>query len=552
MPLIRPGLVALLLSACTAGLLVGAATSPAAAAPGEIREFAFPDAAATPQSLASDADGTLWITLRGTALLAKSTLDGAITTVLAGGSSPSTGPDGIALGPDKRLWLAETTGNRISAVTAATGAVASFPLPQAGSAPRSIVAGPDGALWFTEFAGNRIGRITTTGTITEYTLAGGSAPDAITNGPDGALWFTMRTGNAIGRITTQGAVSSYPLPSTGAGPQGITQGSDGNLWFTETTGNRIGRITPKGLIAEFLLPAGASGPGQIVAGADTNLWFTEIEGNRISRITTAGTITSYPIPTPGALPAGITSGVDGNIWFAESAGNRLGRVLTGVVPTSVAAPRVSGTSTTVGQQLTASTGSWNWLPTSFAYQWQRCATADAASCASIAGATAATYTLTADDAGTRLRVQVSAANLNGTSSAPSSSNLLAIDGLPPAPAPPAVSGGQTVLVAPGVTATLKHPTRPKRGSLRSYAVRFSSPAIRGTVRISLVDPSGTVVRVIAARRTVKANGVAKRLWRLPYAVAPGQYSVVAVFSPSPDQAGTVAAATLRRAITVRR
>ena len=465
--------------------------------------------------------------------------------------SPNSQPYGIALGGDGNMWFAEGA-NRIGRITPA-GTITEFPIPTAASQPLFLALGPDGNIWFTESAGNQIGRITTSGVVDEFPLPNAaSLPFAIAAGPDGALWFTEQAGNRIGRITTTGVITEFSVPTASSAPTGITAGPDGNLWFTESTGNRIGRITPTGLIAEFLLPAAGSGPGQIVSGADKSLWFTEIAGNRISRISTAGAITSYALPTPGASPAGITSGADGNIWFTESAGNRLGRLLTGVVPTAVSPPALSGASTAVGQQLKASTGTWTWLPTSFTYQWQRCSTSDAASCTAITGATAATYTLTADDAAKRVRVQVTAANLNGASATPSSSNLLVTDGLPPAPTPPAVSGGQTVLVAPGVTATLKHPTRPKRGSLRSYAVRFSSPAVRGTVRISLVAPSGTVVRVIAARRTVKANGVAKRLWRLPYAVAPGQYSVVAVFTPAADQVSTVASATLTRSITVRR
>ncbi len=124
--LVRPLLVGAVSVAVVAAGAAG--TTPASAATGDISEFAFADAAALPQAIAADADGTLWITLRGSGLLAKSTLSGTITMVLTGGTTPNTGPDGIALGPDQRMWLAEETANRISAVTTATGAVQSFDL----------------------------------------------------------------------------------------------------------------------------------------------------------------------------------------------------------------------------------------------------------------------------------------------------------------------------------------------------------------------------------------------------------------------------------------
>ncbi|MDO8309283.1 MAG: hypothetical protein Q7V58_13120 [Actinomycetota bacterium] len=546
---LRLGAVVAVSSTLLASGVVGAPWS--AAATGDVREFAFGDAAMQPHSIAADADGALWITLRGGARLAKSSLDGTLATILSGGS-PSTGPAGIALGPDQRMWFAEETANRITAVTTSTGAAVGYDLPKAGSQPRSITAGPDGALWFTEFAGNRIGRITTAGVVTEFDLAAGAGPDSITSGPDGALWFTLRSANAIGRITTAGTIATYPLPATDSAPAGIAAGPDGNLWFTESLGNRIGRISPAGLISEFGLPTAGSNPAQIVTGPDRNLWFTEPGTNKVSRITVSGVITQYPVPTPGSTPTGITAGADGNIWFTETAGNRIGRVLTGVVPTSTSVPLITSSGTKVGQPLTASAGSWSGRPSSYTYQWQRCATADTPSCADIAGATAATYAIVAADASQRLRVLVRATNLNGTATTPGASALLPIDGLPAVPVPPAVSGGQVVTVATGVTATLRSPVRVRRGAVRTYAVRFNSTAVLGTVRIVLVNSAGQQVRVVAAGKRINRNGVARRMWRLPYGVLPGAYTVTAVFTPRAEQSTAYAVATLTKTITVRR
>lgn len=530
--------------------VLGAPT--ASAVTGDITEFALPDTASAPQSIASDADGDLWITLKGSGTLAKATLDGVVTVVVGGSSSANTGPGGIALGSDRRMWYVEETANRISAVTTGTGAVASFPLPSADSRPRSITAGPDGALWFTEFGGSRIGRITTAGVITEFDLANGSGPASIVTGSDGALWFTQRTGNAIGRITTAGVISTFALPSSGSQPQGIAAGSDGNLWFTEVAGNRIGRITPTGLIAEFSLPTSGSQPNQIAAAADKSLWFTESGTNRVGRISTSGAITEFAVPTAGSSPTGIAGAADGNAWFTESVTNRLSRVLTGVVPASTGGPAISGPSTLVGQQLTASTGAWSWRPTSYSFQWQRCATTDASSCVAIAGAVNATYVIVADDAGKRLRVQVTARNLNGAPASGTPSALLTIDGLPPAPIPTPVVGGQTVSIANGVTATLKGPKTPKRTRLLNYSLRVSNHAVRGKVRITIVDYTGREVRVIATGRWLKANGVARRLARVTKKVPTGQYTLKAVFTPRADQATTYAVATMSKPIYIRR
>ena len=88
-------------------------------------------------------------------------------------------------------------------------------------------------------------------------------------------------------------------------------------------------------------------------------------------------------------------------------------------------PTIAGSSA-VGSTLTASPGSWLPLPSTIGYQWERCL--GAGSCAPIAGATAASYELTAADTNAQLEVEVTAADTNGSTtatSAPSPTVLLA-------------------------------------------------------------------------------------------------------------------------------
>ena len=59
----------------------------------------------------------------------------------------------------------------------------------------------------------------------------------------------------------------------------------------------------------------------------------------------------------------------------------------------------------VGQELTASEGTWTGNPTSFSFQWQRC-NIDAITCLDVTGATGRTYGVRIADLGFRLRVQV--------------------------------------------------------------------------------------------------------------------------------------------------
>src|SRR5262245_3661455 len=81
---------------------------------------------------------------------------------------PGRAPEGIVLGPDGNMWIAEEGGNRIGKISPSGALLDEFPIATANSSPETIVVGPDGNLWFTMWQSDRVGRITTTGVITEF------------------------------------------------------------------------------------------------------------------------------------------------------------------------------------------------------------------------------------------------------------------------------------------------------------------------------------------------------------------------------------------------
>jgi hypothetical protein len=98
---------------------------------------------------------------------------------------------------------------------------------------------------------------------------------------------------------------------------------------------------------------------------------------------------------------GVAAGVVGAAAYGRSA----------AAPTNTNPPVISGTAKE-GSTLTASNGTWTGSPTTFAYQWRRCAT-DGTACGDIAGATKSTYTAVAADQAHTLRVVVTASNADG-------------------------------------------------------------------------------------------------------------------------------------------
>jgi hypothetical protein len=162
-----------------------------------------------------------------------------------------------------------------------------------------------------------------------------------------------------------------------------------------------------------------------------------------------------------ALPDGAHSAT---VTVSDAAGN-VATVWSGTIHTDNApqggSPQVYG-SPQQGQTLIAATGSWSPAPTSYAYQWQRCAPSGT-SCVAIPGATAAAYTLAAADDYHQLAVTVSASDADGSTSTMSSTSGIVADAdgytsAPPAPqlaagSLPAISGtarvGSTLTAAPG-------------------------------------------------------------------------------------------------------
>ena len=84
-------------------------------------------------------------------------------------------------------------------------------------------------------------------------------------------------------------------------------------------------------------------------------------------------------------------------------------------PANSAVPTISGT-TTFGETLTSTTGTWSNTPNSYAYQWSRSATSGG-SYTNISGAVNSTHRLVAADVGQYLKVTATASNASGSASA---------------------------------------------------------------------------------------------------------------------------------------
>jgi hypothetical protein len=267
-----------------------------------------------------------------------------------------------------------------------------------------------------------------------------------TNSPTSFAYQWLRCDSSAGNcVPISGATSQTYVPASG--DVGHT------IKVRETTSNAGGPGSPatSSATAAVLPPSPPANTAQptIAGEARQGRTLTETHGKWTSeptgftyqwlRCESSGSNCQPISGGTGQTYALVTGDVEHTIKVQETASNEGGpsgpatsdatAVVLGVPPAIVTPPTVSGTPQQ-GQTLTEAHGEWTNEPTSFAYQWLQC-DGKAANCSPIAEATSQTYVASAGDAGHTIKVQETASNEAGPSSAGTSSATPAIVPLPP-------------------------------------------------------------------------------------------------------------------------
>jgi fibronectin type 3 domain-containing protein len=162
-------------------------------------------------------------------------------------------------------------------------------------------------------------------------------------------------------------------------------------------------------------------------------------------------------------------------------------------PVDTAAPTISGT-VKDGSTLTAKAGSWSGLtPIGFAYQWARCNSAGG-ECAQIPSATETKYTLSHEDVGETLQVEVTATNTAGSGSATSAQTAVVAAIKPSNKTLPAITGeakvGQLLSVSEGSW---------EGSPVTSYAYQWETCTSTGKSCKHIAGAAGSTYRVLATQ-----------------------------------------------------
>lgn len=458
----------------------------------------------------------MWVTGGASNTINRVSPDGTVTSFPV--PTPSASPRMITVGADKNLWFTEQGGNKIGRITTA-GVVTEFAVPTAGAQPFGIAPGPDGNLWFTELVGNKIGRITVTGTITEFAIPTASAGAyGIVAAPDSqTMHFTESTTDKIGSVSMSGAFGPEIALAAGAKPRGITTFA-GKTWVAEFGTSKLAQVSGT-TVTETALDADSQ-PTWLAIGPGPTLWVSLNGTSRVAAVNATGAASGSYAFASGAQPGGLAQGPDGNMWVALTAFSQVARVLTGQVPMIATAPAITPQAATPGGTLSTTAGTWEYLPSSFAYQWQRCGTTATGACTDIAGATSSTFTTATTDSGQYVTVRVTATNINGASVAKSATPVLVSTAAVPTTTP-----GST-LVKPVVTVSA--PAKIKRGKTKVITVTVTPTNAAGSLEVKV--KKGSRSKVIATIPVT--NGSAAVSWKVTKKWPTGATKVVATFTPT--------------------
>jgi RHS repeat-associated protein len=283
-------------------------------------------------------------------------------------------PTGLALGPDGSLYISDTLNERVRRVApdgtittvAGTGAAAYGGDGGAASQaqlwePEGLAVGPDGSLFIADTVNNRVRRVAPDGTI--ETVAGTGAfggagdggaarsaqlagPEAVAAGPDGSIYIADTLNNRIRRVDVSGLIATVAgngQQCNGGGcgdggaatlaqlwlPGGVAVARDGTLYIADSGDARVRAVTADGTIGATA--GGAAGVGgenspataiqlgnalNVAVGPDDTLLVADSVNQRVRRV-------APPLPGLSLTSVLIPSEDGSQLYLFDSAGRHL-------------------------------------------------------------------------------------------------------------------------------------------------------------------------------------------------------------------------------------
>ena len=210
-------------------------------------------------------------------------------------------PLGLGVGPDGRVFVADSLNSRVQVFSQASASVAFAYSTQFGTSgagngqfnlPGDVAVSAAGTVYVADTSNNRVQLFSSAGAYQGQFggLGGGNGqldgPSSVAVSTTGAA-FVADTGNNRGQVFSAAGVYQSQFANSGGTAQQVTQpagvavAADGTRYVADTTGNRIQAYNPDGSFRATIGAGGLNTPIDLSVAASGNLYVVDSGNNRV-------------------------------------------------------------------------------------------------------------------------------------------------------------------------------------------------------------------------------------------------------------------------------
>ena len=249
-------------------------------------------------------------------------------------TSGFNGPKGVAVGPDNRLYVADTGNQRVVIVSPEGEIIGQLESPQPFVEPFDLAVNPDGEIFVLDPTAERLSRFDATGAYVgdvaaDQSVIGRSRGIAIDR--QGLIWIANTPGGRVVAINNDGQIAQEiaVAPGEPSQPVDVVVGNDGAIFVTDAGLHKLIRFEPTGQrsLAWEIPVANTVDSSHLAVGPNGNLYLSKPEPFLISERMSLGEETGNwsVLPAGGNVVKPIGVAVDGlgRIWFVDTVGGGL-------------------------------------------------------------------------------------------------------------------------------------------------------------------------------------------------------------------------------------